>query len=197
MERREALKGMGLALGYTTATPAILGLLQSCTSTKVKWVAKYISEEEGIVLENLVDLILPETDSSPGALGVNVPEFIDLYYGKAYDEESQLEFKEGMKAIFDELQISPETNPVSNIERKVYDDLLAKYLRTTKEEQELLVEEENLVFSALADLRNMSVWAYQTSQKIGEEVLAYDPIPGLQMGCVPLKETTGGKRWSL
>ena len=187
---------MGLSLGYTAATPSLIGLLQSCTTDRVKWVPKYVSADEGIVMENLVDLILPETDSSPGALDVNVPEFIDVYYGKAYDEESQSEFKEGMKAIFNELQIS-ETNPVSNLETKDYDELLAKYLRITKEEQEILAEEENLTFSALTDLRNMSVWSYRTSQKIGEEVLAYDPIPGLQMGCVSLDEATGGKKWSL
>jgi hypothetical protein len=43
----------------------------------------------------------------------------------------------------------------------------------------------------------MSIWAYKTSQKIGEEVLAYDPIPGKLQGCISLEEATGGKVWSL
>ena len=32
---------------------------------------------------------------------------------------------------------------------------------------------------------------------IGEKVLAYDPVPGQQKGCVDLIEATGGKSWSI
>jgi hypothetical protein len=32
---------------------------------------------------------------------------------------------------------------------------------------------------------------------VGEKVLAYDPIPASQKGCVSLEETTNGKAWSL
>jgi len=46
-------------------------------------------------------------------------------------------------------------------------------------------------------LRDNTVWAYKTTEEIGENVLAYDPIPGVQLGCVSLKEATGGKAWSL
>ena len=47
------------------------------------------------------------------------------------------------------------------------------------------------------NLRNSSVWAYKTSELIGETVLAYAPIPGKQQGCISLDEATGGKAWSL
>ena len=116
MERREALKGLGLSLGYTVATPSLIGLLQSCT-TKAKWTPKYLSSNVAIVLENLVDLVLPKTEASPGALEVNVPAFIDLYYGKAFNEERQSEFNDGMKAIMNELQVT-DTNLVSNLKAK-------------------------------------------------------------------------------
>ena len=33
------------------------------------------------------ELILPKTESSPGALEVNVPEFIDLFVFKVYEDE--------------------------------------------------------------------------------------------------------------
>ena len=35
------------------------------------------------------------------------------------------------------------------------------------------------------------------NEYIGENVLAYAPIPGDYKGCVDLMETTGGKAWSL
>jgi glucoside 3-dehydrogenase (cytochrome c) hitch-hiker subunit len=197
MKRREVLKGMGLSLGYAIATPSLLSLLQSCNTDKVIWTPKFVSPSVGSVLEELIDLILPKTDNSPGALEVNVPEFIDLYFGKAMDDERQHEFSVGLQAIMDELQISEDVNPVSRIKTEAYDKLLSKYLRTNKEAQKKLKKEDNLVFGALVDLRNTSVWAYRTSEKVGEEVLAYDPIPGAQLGCIPLEEATGGKRWSL
>ena len=43
----------------------------------------------------------------------------------------------------------------------------------------------------------MTVNAFKTNEFIGEEVLAYAPIPGEQKGCVDLMEATGGKAWSL
>ncbi|RLD77819.1 MAG: gluconate 2-dehydrogenase subunit 3 family protein, partial [Bacteroidetes bacterium] len=49
----------------------------------------------------------------------------------------------------------------------------------------------------LTNLRTMTIWAYKTSEKVGEEILAYDPIPGDFHGCISLEETTKGKAWSL
>ena len=35
MDRRKALKNMGLALGYTVATPTLISIVQSCKNEKV------------------------------------------------------------------------------------------------------------------------------------------------------------------
>ena len=60
----------------------------------------------------------------------------------------------------------------------------------------LFVNGRKLVFETLKGLRGRAVWAYKTSEKIGEDVLAYDPVPAEQKGCIPLSETNG-KAWSL
>ncbi len=53
---------------------------------------------------------------------------------------------------------------------------------------------ENVAISAFAtNLRNMTIWAYKTSEYIGEEVLAYLPVPGEYIPCGDLEELTGGK----
>ena len=196
MKRRDVIRGMGLSVGYAMASPALLSLLQSCTTDTAKWTPVYLSADEGTVLFNLVDLILPRTEKTPGALEVNVPEFIDLHYGKVLDEEDQLEFKNGWRAMMSELQIPKEKSSVTDIGAAEYDKLLAKYLRMNKAEQELLKGEERLILKALVNLRSISLRAYLTSEKIGKEVMAYDPIPGVQLGCVSLEEATGGKKWS-
>ena len=49
----------------------------------------------------------------------------------------------------------------------------------------------------LDGIRQLSIWGFRNSEYIGEKVLAYDPVPGQQKGCVDLIEATGGKSWSI
>ncbi|TBN02620.1 gluconate 2-dehydrogenase subunit 3 family protein [Hyunsoonleella flava] len=195
MKRREALKQIGLTLGYSALAPSALSILQSCTSEAKKWTPVFFTEEEAIIIKNLVDLILPKTDKSPGALDVNVPQFIDLYASKAYDDKTVVKYREEIKSIVDALPISEDG--AKGLKPEDYTTLLDKYLKISKTEANQLRKERNLVFKALSNLRNQTVWAYKTSEIVGEKVLAYDPIPAQQIGCLPLDEATEGKAWSL
>ncbi len=199
MKRRDVLKGLGMSIGgYAVATPTLLTLLQSCNTEVAAWVPVFFSVEEGVVVRNLVDVILPKSEATPGALDVNVPEFLDLYMEKGYKKEIQEETKEGLKAILAALNVTEE-NPASNVKREEYDALLSKYLRTKQEEQDVFRKDktDKAIFETLWGIRDGVVWAYRTSAEVGENVLAYDPIPGVQLGCISLEEATGGKRWSL
>jgi hypothetical protein len=195
MNRRQALKNISLTLGYTTVIPSALSILQSCKTEARIWIPQFFTTDESIVIQNLIDLILPATKNSPGALDVNVPEFIDLYALKVYDSERAEEYRLGLQSIIQELNI-PETG-VKGLKKEDFEKLLSKYLRATKEEQKQFRQNKNIVFKALIELREQSIWAYKTSEDIGENVLAYDPIPGTQKGCIDLNEATGGKAWSL
>ena len=195
MRRRDLLKGLGLSFGYAVATPSILSLLQSCKTEPEIWRPKILSINEGIVIKSLIDIMLPKTEDTPGALDVNVPEFLDLFVSKVYDQEQTSEFLNGISCIMEELPITD--LGVSALKITDYDALLSKYLKINKEQRILLEEEKNTVFLGLVDLRDFSVWAYKTSEYIGKNVLAYDPIPGRQQGCISLEKATGGKSWSL
>jgi hypothetical protein len=201
MNRRDALKGMGLSVGYAIAAPSVLSLLHSCKTEASVWTPTFFTQEEATVITNLVDLILPTTKSSPGALDVNVPEFLDIYVAKYYDLERQTTFRNGIKAVTKALGVIE--GDTSILKAKDYDVLLAKYLKSTKEQQKVFKDSANkeqkdsIIYKALTDLRRSAVWAYKTSEEIGENVMAYDPVPGMQQGCVSLNETTGGKAWSL
>lgn len=47
MERRNALRNIGLGLGYMAATPAILSMLQSCnTAAEGAWAPQFFSQEQ-------------------------------------------------------------------------------------------------------------------------------------------------------
>lgn len=197
MNRRDVIKGLGLSLGYVVATPAIVGMLHGCKTDANQWTPIFFTFEEGTVIRNLIDIMLPKTEATPGALEVNVPEFLDLYAFKVYTPEQQNKHKEDIQEIINEL-LGSQTK-VSKLKAEDYDTFLFKYLKADKIAQTSFKNNqiENTVFNALMNLRNTSVWAYKTSELIGETVLAYAPIPGKQQGCISLDEATGGKAWSL
>lgn len=195
MNRRDALKSLGLSLGYVVATPTILGMLQSCTAKEEKWKPLFFSDKQAYVIKNLVDLILPHSSETPGALDVNVPQFIDLYTSQTATEEQKEIFKTGLDAVIKELDLSNK-EPLS-VEKAKLDAILSKYLRLTPEQRQAYIEQEDIVFLTLLKIRDQTVWAYTSSQKIGKNVLVYDPIPGQQKGCISLEDATGGIAWSL
>jgi hypothetical protein len=59
------------------------------------------------------------------------------------------------------------------------------------------LDDDVACYAFAGNVRNMAIWAYKSSQYIGEEVLAYLPIPGEYIGCGDVNELTGGKAWSL
>lgn len=195
MKRRDVLKGLGLSMGFIVATPSILSLLQSCKRTEMlDWKPAFFTDEQITVLNNLVDLILPKTADLPGALDVKVPQFIDAYVNEVSTPDEQKEFKDGIDAVIKKLN-----KAVADLKVADYDKILAHYLKASKNEQLAFENDktEALVYGTLTSLRSFSIWAYKTSEKVGKEVLAYDPIPGVLIGCMPLQEASGGKAWSL
>ena len=79
-------------------------------------------------------------------------------------------------------------NDLNNLTIKNYKDLLDKHM--------IISGDSNDVSELLKQIKSDTIWAYKTSKFVGENVLAYDPIPGTYY-CGDLKELTGGKSWSL
>jgi hypothetical protein len=198
MKRREALKNLGFATGFIVATPSIISLLQSCTSEASTWTPEFLSVEEGVVLTNLVDIILPKTDI-PSATEVNVPQFIDKYINEVLDDESQAQVKTAFGNIISVLKPNAE-DKISKVTEDDYKALLDNHMLIKDEvdsEREANPDSKDMTKSEfLNNLKWMTINAYKTTQEIGENVLAYDPIPGAYY-CGDLQELTGGKSWSL
>ena len=198
MKRREALKNLGMATGFFVATPSIISLLQSCTAEANTWTPEFLSVEQGVVLTNLVDIILPKTDL-PSATEVNVPQFIDKYIKEVIEDDGQAEIKTAFGNIISVLKPDAETK-IEKVTQEDYKALLDKHMLVKDEvdaEREANPESEDMTKSEfLNKLKWMTINAYRTSQQIGENVLAYDPVPGAYY-CGDLQELTGGKSWSL
>lgn len=215
MDRRRALRNIGLTTGFVAASPALLSLLQSCTAEKASWIPEFFTPEEGIALTNIVDVIIPKTDT-PSASEVNVPQFIDRYIIEVEFEKDQKRYKRRMAGLVNQLK-SKYNEDLSEITAEQYEEIVADNLKVKGDKRKELnerisiegneveldnaekKEEDNeaLAFGMINDLRWTTINAWKNSQKIGEEVLAYDPVPGIYNGCVPLEEVTQGKAWSL
>jgi len=212
MNRREAIKNIGLSAGYIAVTPAVLSLLQSCTKEiQIKWTPELLSIEEAKVLDQIVELILPETTELPGAKSLNLGLFVERYITKIAKEKEIKQFKKSAEVFNKTLGVSEE-NPVKKIQLEAYDAILKKYLKPTKKEKSIYEEQmlqftqsvgspenqkDGILYGYLSAIRGLAIWGFKTSKEIGTNALAYLPVPGEQIGCDSLEKLTGGKAWSL
>ncbi|SEB36358.1 Gluconate 2-dehydrogenase subunit 3 [Tenacibaculum sp. MAR_2009_124] len=209
MNRREVLKGLGLSIGTLLVTPTALSLLQSCAKEeKISWVPKFFTVEEVPLLNTIVDVILPKTEDSPSATEVNVPQFIDRYVAEVYEEKDQKLYRKGFESIVNIFKGTKESINFFNVKEAEVEDVLAKVLKKTEEEHNGImqrffaavesksdVDSEDLKYVTLDGIRNLSVFAYKNTERVGEEVLNYDPVPGKQKGCIDIDSST--KAYSL
>ena len=209
MDRRTALKNLTLATGYTIAAPSILGVLQSCKTDTLTWIPEFLSPAQGFIVKQLVDVILP-TSSLPGALDVNIPEFIDLMYKDVFDENEKQKFLKGAE-VFETKFSSVFNKKATKGTKENYTDILKTYFDIPKEKQQSVfnllkknisdISENNRekyhIYTFLTSVRDQSIFGYFTSQKIGEDVLAYEAIPIDYIPCGNMDELTNGRAWSL
>ncbi len=215
MDRRKALKNMGLAMGYTVATPTLLSIMQSCKGeTVATWTPEFLTVSEGVVLTKLVDIILPKTDT-PSASEVQVDIFIDKFAKDVLEKEEQDFLRMAMGKFTDKaLQDSGKSN-VEDLTSEDLEPVLASSLKYTKEDEakmfesitsyteavaegsEATLDDETSRFAFANNLRGLTIWGYKTSEYVGEEVMAYLPVPGEYIPCADTQELTGGKAWSL
>ena len=67
--------------------------------------------------------------------------------------------------------------------------------KCTKDRSNFIFLSSSRVYS-IKDLRKLTVGAYKINEFVGEKLMAYNPIPGEQKGCVDLNEASGGIVWS-
>lgn len=200
MKRRDALKNLGLATGFFVATPAIVSLLQSCTSEVKTWIPEFFSTEQGVVLTKMVDIILPKTEKLPSALELNIPQFIDKFMNEVLEDEDQAHVKTAFNTIVTILKTNlKEDEGVDKLTEAHYKSLLDTYMLIKEdidEEREANPESLEMTKSEfLNSIKWMTVNAYVNSEEIGKNVLVYDAIPS-QYYCGDLQELTGGKSYS-
>jgi hypothetical protein len=215
MDRRRVLKNMGMSLGYMVATPTLLSIVQSCKSEPaITWTPEFLAQNEGAVLSKLVNLILPKTDT-PSATEVQVDIFIDKFAKDVMETEQQDFLKMSMNKFINKALADSGKENAEDLTTEDLEPVLASSLKYTKDQQTEMSKSINSYTEAIAEggtaelddevsrfafannLRGMTIWGYKASEYVGEEVLAYLPVPGEYVPCGDLQELTGGKAWSL
>jgi hypothetical protein len=215
MDRRKALKNMGMALGYTVATPTLISIVQSCKSQPaITWSPTFFTTEEAGALTKLVDIILPKTDT-PAASEVQVDVFIDRFADEVMEKEQQDFVRMSMGKFLDKAKADSGKQKTDDLTAEDLEPVLASVLKVSKEDQITYMDMINTYTEAMStgqeaqlddsvsryafadNLRGMAIWGYKTSEYVGEEVLAYLPVPGEYIPCGDVQELTGGKAWSL
>ncbi len=187
MDRRKALKNIGVGFGAIAVTPTVVSLFQSCQTTPSYSAISFSNEQFNVVAE-LMEIIIPQTDI-PGAKELKLPEFVDTYIDVMLNEEAKVATQDGLNAFIEEALIDSGKSKAGELTTDDWEAQLAKNLKTPG------LESPSASFAG--QLRGMTVNAFKINEFIGEQVLAYRPVPGEQRGCVDLMETTGGKAWSL
>jgi hypothetical protein len=214
MDRRKALKNMGMTIGYAVSAPSLISILQSCKDSSPDWTPEFFTPEQGAGLRKLVDIIIPKTDT-PSASEVNLHVFIDKFMNEVAEPREQEFLKASMGKFFDKALADSGEDEIGDLEAEHLEPVLAAGLNMSKEDQAKMYEsitsyqeanekgeeadldDEAFRFSFANNLRGIVIWGYKTSEHVGEQVLAYLPVPGEYIGCGDLQELTGGKAWSI
>lgn len=215
MDRRKALKNMGMALGYTVATPTLLSIMQSCQQEKeMTWTPDFLTEDQGKVLTTMVDIILPKSDT-PSASEVQVHLFIDRFAHEVMTKEEQDFFRMTMDRFLEQAVAQSQKESIADLDAADLEAVLSQALGYSKEEEiamydtitsyqaatsegkAVTMDDKIARFAFANNLRGMVIWAYKTSEYIGENVLAYLPVPGEYIPCGDVQQLTEGKAWSI
>ena len=196
MNRREVLKTTALFMGYAVSTAALSELFISCSAGKhLNWKPVFLSPEQVHTIGAISERILPRT-KTPGAKDLHIDKFIDKMLKDLLAPEEQKDFVAGLTA-FEASCLQQFGKKFAACTDAQQDELL---LKLDKEASKLPPTMWGIQLAAAAAtpffrrVKELTLLGYYTSQKIGTEVLSYDPMPGVYVGCMPLAEV--GNAWN-
>eukprot|EP00903_Cladosiphon_okamuranus_P000602 g600.t1 len=157
------------------------------------------NQEEFGGISALAEAMLPKT-STPGAGEVGVPAFVDVVLGKYTEAEDQQRIRTGLNSWLSGVATAAGkayTELAAEEQNRLLNELDSSSKLAAEElaEQQLSPEEARSKAPWWLDMKSLMIGGYFSSEKVGTEVLAYDPVPGSYQGCIPLADV--GSSWSL
>ncbi len=186
---------MTLSAGYALVTPSLMQLLVSCEAKpNITWKPLFLSNVQAYVVEQIANIILPKS-STPSALEVNTPQFLDLVLTDIVSKKDQDIFIKGdhiFNLKFKELF----NKDASKGTRKEFSEIIATFLDISDREEAnvlKLVESKDIgvatkdtyyLYKYLLFIRYYTLFAYYTSEEVEDEILKFDPYTGIYKSCL-------------
>ncbi len=183
MERREALLLTATVVGGTLIGSEFF--LSGCA--RKTDVSSLFSDADLLILDEVGETILPETDRSPGAKAAKIGLFMKTIVSDCYSEKEQTIFINGILEL-DNLSKNAYGNGFLKLEAKqryALIDKLDKTVRNTK---------NTTAPHFFQMMKELTLWGYFTSEPGATKALRYQPVPGVFKGCIPYQE--GDKAWA-
>lgn len=214
MNRRKAIKNLGLSLGTISLTPAVLTLLQSCQND-LDWNPVFFNSNQIKFISEITNLIIPSSDEVPGSNELNLIRFIDLYISNVRNNDDQIFIKSSLDSFIENYYNKSNKNSLTNYDIEELDEILKYYFKSDVSKQELWSSDFNKIKNSVLDgsiesssndalsfyflktIRDLTITAFKGSEYIGKNILVFRPVPGQQKGCVDLLETTNGRAWTI
>lgn len=198
LTRRDVLQRASLILGYAVTGSSAAAVLSGCQiDSSLNWSPRLLTAQQLITVRSMADQLLPAT-STPSASDVLVERFIDQVLRDFTPVADQQTFLTGLTAFETTCQtrFGRSFTALSTEER---DEIFVRYekespgLAPNVWGGQLTDEVEPPSFYRM--FKQMTLTGYFASEPVGEQLLAYDPIPGPFEGCIPLSQV--GKVWAL
>lgn len=194
MNRRDAIKQTALLMGCAVSLPAIASIMSGCQPSKEPdWIPEFFSPEQGELLAQLCDRIVPATDT-PGAIDVFAHRYIDLMLKSCYPAPAQETFLLGLNQLEGRCNELHQRRFV-DCGPEEQDALLTEFAQRAADERAGGSNADPLPF--FFALKELCIVGYLTSEEVSTKLLAYDPIPQQYQGCVSIEEASGGRQWTL
>lgn len=187
MNRREAISATAFLMGGT-----IIGaeaFLAGC-STKAENEA-FFSVDEIKLLDDIGEVIIPTSPSSPGAKAAKIGEFMKTIVRDCYSDNEQKIFTDGMKKLQKDCQkkTSKVFDDLSSDEKKSF--LTQIDIESKKYEKDKKKDDDTHYFTMM---KQLTIWGFFTSEIGAKEVLRLTPVPGKFEGCINYSD--GQKAWA-
>ncbi|WP_456462402.1 gluconate 2-dehydrogenase subunit 3 family protein [Reichenbachiella sp.] len=189
MNRRDILKSVGLIVGGTVIG-ADAFLLNGCTFSEEQ--LGILSNKQIKLLEEIAETILPHSEKSSGAKDAKVGPFIDRIVSDFYTTQEQQVFLEALTK-FKELDfesLKQEEKEAILLKEEKYIEENDKFTFTNQETGESFETRQPYVM-----IKQLSIWAYLSSEVVAKNNFNYLPIPGKYTGCVEVTPETKPMYW--
>ena len=180
MNRRVAIRNMALILGSVAVLPC-------CLNDKGKPVVQLnklkIDAEQETLVNNLVETILPKTDT-PGAAELGINLFVFKMIDDCYSEEARKDFMTGLADFAADFrkQNNETFNECTAKERTAFVSIIDEQSKSDK------ADDNQKMMAFYKMVKDQTVFGYTTSKYFMTKQVVYELVPGRYKAYFPVKE---------